>query len=62
MAWVEWFLSREFRQFVLEHNLFFALLFFVRLVGVTALELLCPARNVPSRELIGRDVLLISVY
>jgi hypothetical protein len=44
MDWVEWFLSREFRQFVLEHNLFFPLLFVVRLVGVTVLGLLRPAR------------------
>ena len=62
MEWVEWFLSREFRQFVLEHNLFFPLIFVVRLVGVTALELLRPARHVPYRKLIWRDVLLISVY
>lgn len=62
MDWVEWLLSREFRQFVLDHNLFFPLLFVGRLIGVTALELLRPARNIPYRTLIGRDVLLITVY
>ncbi len=62
MEWLEWLLSREFRQFVLEHNLFFPLLFVGRLIGVTALEWFRPARNVPYRKLIGRDVLLISVY
>lgn len=62
MDWIGWFLSREFRQFVLEYNLFFPLLFVGRFIGVTALELLRPARNIPYRMLIGRDVLLISVY
>ena len=62
MDWVEWLLSREFRQFVLDHNLFFPLLFVGRLIGVTTLELFRPARKVPYRKLIWRDVLLISIY
>ena len=62
MDWVEWLLSREFRQFVLDHHLFFPLLFVGRLIGVTTLELFRPARKVPYRKLIWRDVLLISIY
>lgn len=62
MEWIEWLFSREFRQFVLEHNLFFPLLFVVRLVGVTALEWLRPARNIPYGKLIGRDILLFSFF
>lgn len=62
MEWIEWVLSDEFRRYILDHHLIFPLIFVVRLFGVTALELLRPARKVPYRRLIGRDILLISIY
>ena len=34
MEWIEWLLSREFRQFILDNNLFFPLLFVWRAVGI----------------------------
>ncbi|HEU5408608.1 MAG TPA: sterol desaturase family protein [Nitrospira sp.] len=62
MDWVDWLLSQEVRQFVFDHHLVYPLVFVLRLFGVTALELLRPARTVPYRKLIGRDILLISIY
>ncbi len=57
MDWIEWLLSRESRQFVFDHNLFFPLLFLGRFIGVTALEWLIPARKVPYRSLLWLDLL-----
>jgi sterol desaturase/sphingolipid hydroxylase (fatty acid hydroxylase superfamily) len=62
MDWADWLLGQEVRQFVLDHHLVYPLVFALRLFGVTALELLRPARTVPYRKLIGRDILLISIY
>ena len=62
MDWADWLLSQEVRQFIFDHNLVYPLMFVVRLFGMTALELLRPARTVPYRKLIGRDILLISIY
>ncbi|HWV45428.1 MAG TPA: sterol desaturase family protein [Nitrospira sp.] len=62
MDWVDWLLSQEVRQFVFDHHLVYPLVFVLRLFGVTALELFRPARTVPYRRLIGRDILLISIY
>ncbi|HEU4684965.1 MAG TPA: sterol desaturase family protein [Nitrospira sp.] len=62
MEWIEWLLSREFRQFTLEHNLFFPLLFLVRAVGVTSLELIRPARAVAYRKVIWKDFTVALVY
>lgn len=56
MEWIEWLLSREFRQFVLTHDLFIPLLFIARVVGVTAIEWMCPARKVPYRTLLAMDI------
>ena len=33
MEWIEWLLSSEFRKFLLDHDLFFPLLFLGRLIG-----------------------------
>jgi hypothetical protein len=52
MEWVEWLLSREFRQFLFDNNLFFPLLFVVRLLGLTTLENFFPARKVPYRSVL----------
>lgn len=60
--WVEWVLSREFRQFVLDNNLFFPLLFLARLIGVTALELVVPARKISYRSVIPHDLIVCSLY
>ena len=57
MEWIEWLLSREFRQFILDNNLFFPLLFVARLIGVTALELVVPARAVSYRSLLWLDII-----
>jgi len=56
VEWVEWLLSRELRQFVLDHNLFFPLLFVVRVFGVTGLEWLVPARDVRYRAVLPHDI------
>jgi sterol desaturase/sphingolipid hydroxylase (fatty acid hydroxylase superfamily) len=57
MDWTEWLLSREFRQFVLAHDLFIPLLFVARVVGVTALEWWLPARKVPYRTLLAMGII-----
>jgi sterol desaturase/sphingolipid hydroxylase (fatty acid hydroxylase superfamily) len=57
MEWLEWLLSREFRQFLLDNNFFFPLLFVVRLLGVTTLESFIPARNVPYRSVLFLDII-----
>lgn len=62
MEWIEWLLSREFRQFILEHNLFFTLLFLGRLIGFTAVELIKPARKVAYRKVILYDMTVYIVY
>jgi sterol desaturase/sphingolipid hydroxylase (fatty acid hydroxylase superfamily) len=56
MDWVEWLLSREFRQFVLDHGLFIPLLFAARVVVVTGIEWLTPARNIPDRWIFATDL------
>jgi sterol desaturase/sphingolipid hydroxylase (fatty acid hydroxylase superfamily) len=67
MEWIEWLLSSEFRKFLLDHDLFFPLLFVVRLIGVTTLESVVPARRVPYRsvlflDIIGYAVILYFMY
>lgn len=57
MEWIEWLISRESRQFILDNNFFFPLLFLARLVGVTALERLFPARTVPYRSVLFLDII-----
>ena len=61
MEWFEWLLSREFRQFLLDNNLFFPLLFVVRLLGVTTLESFVPARKVPYRSVLFLDIIGFAV-
>ncbi|HEX6727454.1 MAG TPA: hypothetical protein VF078_08870, partial [Nitrospira sp.] len=56
MEWIEWFQSREFRQFIFDHGLFIPLLFTVRVVFVTALEWMMPAREVPYRSILVMDI------
>lgn len=56
MEWIEWLLSREFRQFLLHNDLFFPLLFVARLIGVTMLESFIPARRVPYRTVLFLDI------
>ncbi|MDI3464719.1 MAG: hypothetical protein OJF50_003540 [Nitrospira sp.] len=56
MEWIEWLLSREFRQLVFDHALFIPLLFTARVIVVTALERIMPAREVPYRSIILMDV------
>ncbi len=56
MEWIEWLLSREFRQFVLDHDLFIPLLFAARVVCVTTLEWIVPARTVPYRSVLLMDI------
>ena len=56
MDWIAWLWSGEFRRFVLTHDLFIPLLFIARVVGVTALEWLLPARKVPYRTVLAMDI------
>lgn len=62
MEWIEWLLSREFRQFVLENNLFFPLLFVARLIGMTAVELIKPARTVAYHRVMLKDLTVAVLY
>lgn len=59
MEWIEWLLSREFRQFVFDHSLFIPLLFTTRVILVTALVgyLLLPAALYVSERIVIRPVL-----
>ena len=61
MEWIEWLLSREFLHFVFDNNRFFPLLFVVRLFGITTLESLVPARNVPYRSVLFLDIIGFAV-
>jgi len=56
MEWIDWLLDREFRQFILHFDLFIPLLFAARVIGVTGLEWLLPARTVPYRSIFLRDI------
>jgi len=56
MEWIEWLMNREFRQFVFDHDLFIPLLFTARVIVVTALEWMMPAREVPYRSILLMDV------
>lgn len=56
MDWLEWLLSRELHQVVLQHDLFIPLLFIVRVLAMTALEWVIPAREVPYRTLLALDI------
>ena len=56
MEWIEWLLSREFREFVFDHDLFIPLLFTARVLVVTSLEWMMPAREVPYRSILLMDV------
>jgi sterol desaturase/sphingolipid hydroxylase (fatty acid hydroxylase superfamily) len=57
MEWLEWLLSREFRQFILNHDLFIPLLFLARVIFVTAIELIAPARKISYRSVILYDLI-----
>ena len=56
MDWIEWLLSRDVRQFVLAHDLFIPLLFMARVVAMTAVEWIYPAREVAYRSLLAMDI------
>ncbi len=62
MEWIEWLLSSEFRKFLLDHDLFFPLLFLGRLIGITAVELWRPAREVSYRKVILYDLTVFVVF
>ena len=62
MEWIEWLVSSEFRKFLLDHDLFFPLLFLGRLIGITAIELLRPAREVSYRKVILNDLTVFVVF
>jgi sterol desaturase/sphingolipid hydroxylase (fatty acid hydroxylase superfamily) len=56
MEWTEWLLSRDLRQFVFDHGLFIPLLFIARVIVVTTLEWMMPARVVPYRSILLMDI------
>lgn len=56
-------LSREFRQYLLDNNLFFfPFLFLVRIVGMTAVELISPARPVSYHRVFLQDLTAFFAY
>lgn len=57
MEWVEWLLSREFRQFILDNGLFIPLLFLARIIVVTSIEIIAPARKVSYRSVLLFDII-----
>ncbi|MEY4527087.1 MAG: hypothetical protein RL768_806, partial [Nitrospirota bacterium] len=59
---VSYLLSREFRAYILEHDLFSPLLFLVRVVGITAIEIWRPARPVAYRKVFPYDLTVFLVY
>ncbi|THJ19817.1 MAG: sterol desaturase family protein [Nitrospira sp. CG24D] len=61
MEWIEWLLSREFRQFLFDNNLFFPLLFVARLLSMTTLESFVPARKVSYRSVLFLDIIGFAV-
>ena len=62
MEWIEWVSSHDFRQFILDNGVFFWLLFLARVVVVTALELVVPARRISYRSVIVEDVTAFLFY
>jgi sterol desaturase/sphingolipid hydroxylase (fatty acid hydroxylase superfamily) len=62
VEWIEWLFSREFRQFILHHDLYFPLLFVGRLIGITAIELLRPARPVAYHKVMLYDITVFWVF
>lgn len=62
MDWIEWLFSHEFRQFILDNNLFFPLLFVARFVSITAIELIRPARTVAYRKVVMKDLAVAALY
>ncbi|SLM47954.1 putative sterol desaturase [Nitrospira japonica] len=62
MEWFEWVFTREFRQYLLAHDLVFPLLFLIRLLGVTAIELIRPARKVEYSRVIVYDFAVFLLY
>lgn len=63
MDWLEWVFSPEFRRYIFDHNLFFfPLLFLLRIVGLTTVELLYPARRVSYRSVLLPDVAAFFAY
>jgi len=62
MEWIDWLLSREFRQLILERDLFFPLLFLVRLFVITGIELVKPARKVEYRKVMLYDFAVFLTY
>jgi sterol desaturase/sphingolipid hydroxylase (fatty acid hydroxylase superfamily) len=59
---VEYLFSREFRHFIGENNLFYPLLLLVRVILMTTLEVLWPARKVMYRKVILNDLGAFVVY
>ena len=59
---MDWLISPEARRFVISNGLFFPLLFGIRLVVFTGLELLRPARAVVYRKVILYDLAVFAVY
>lgn len=58
-----WILSRDFRQYLLDNNLFFfPFIFAIRMVGMTAVELISPARFVSYRHVFLQDCAAFGVY
>lgn len=59
---MDWIVSPELRRFILAHDLVFPLLFVVRIVGFTGVELLRPARTVHYRKVVLYDLSAFVVY
>jgi len=60
---VAWILSKDFRQYLFDNNLFFfPVIFVLRIVGMTAVELLSPARPVSYRSVFVQDLMAFCAY
>ena len=57
MDWIDWFLSKEFPDFIFRHDLFIPSLFVARIFVVTSLEYLAPARKISYRSIFLYDLI-----
>lgn len=60
---IAWIVSKDFRQYLLDNNLFFfPFIFVLRLVGMTAVERISPARTVSYRQVFLQDFTAFCAY
>ena len=55
-------LSREFRAYILDHDLFFPLLFLGRVVGIATIELIWLTRVIEYHKVVLKDLTVALLY